>query len=421
MRTIVKRTKTKPTTERADQREATVTVLGTERVSTKRIKPYRDNPRIGNIEMVAESLAKNGQFKGIVVQSENAEYAPGEILAGNHTYLAARRLGWTDILVSWVSVEEDHAKRIVLADNRTSDKGSYDEQMLQDLLQSLPTLDGTGYDNGVLEKLVKQQQEDEDPNNVEMKDVPGDDPTALLQLNPDLLFPTDEAAFGMPLLRLDMIPEELPKNLDVWAGHELCSNSPEQWWVQIYATGSRGIDWTQSILCCYTEDFHFESFYDRPDRISRKMLSLGIPMAIMPNYSQGPTWPQAVNVWASYRSFYVARYWQEVGIQVIPDLQYGTDQVWLDHSLAGIPDGCPVVSAQVQNAKGDKDAIRRIARQLRECEQRIGFKQILLYGHTDADDVAERVNFSNGVEIVRCANRTSKRREYLNAGAFAGK
>ena len=406
--------------EREVQREGKITVLSTERVAIKRLKPYRDNPRVGNVEMVAESLGKNGQFKPIVVQSENAEYAPGEILAGNHTMLGARRLGWEDMLVSWVDVDEDHAKRIVLADNRTADMGTYDEQMLQDLMQSLPSLDGTGYDNDVLEKLVKKMEAQDDPSQIEFKDIPDDDPDALLQLNPSLTFPVNESPFGIPMLHLDMIPDVLPDNIDVWAGHELCTNSPEQWWVQIYATGSRGIDWKQSILCCYTEDFHFESFYEKPDAITRKILGLEIPMAIMPNYSHGVLWPEAANIWASYRSFYVGRYWQEYGIKVIPDIQYGVTPEDLDHTLAGIPEGAPVVSIQVQNTRGDKDAIRRITRQMRLAEERIGFKQILVYGFTDADDFADKVNFKEA-EIVRCANRTSKRREYLDGSAFSGK
>ena len=36
-----------------------------------------------------------------------------EVLAGNHTLIAARELGWEEIDVSFVEVDTDRAKRIV--------------------------------------------------------------------------------------------------------------------------------------------------------------------------------------------------------------------------------------------------------------------------------------------------------------------
>lgn len=53
------------------------------------IKPRRGNPRRGDIDAIAESLERNGQFRPIVVNKPT-----GEILGGNHTYAAAKRLGW---------------------------------------------------------------------------------------------------------------------------------------------------------------------------------------------------------------------------------------------------------------------------------------------------------------------------------------
>ena len=48
------------------------------------VHPRKGNPRRGDIDVIAESLERNGQFRPIVVNK-----ATGEILAGNHTYAAA--------------------------------------------------------------------------------------------------------------------------------------------------------------------------------------------------------------------------------------------------------------------------------------------------------------------------------------------
>lgn len=120
----------------------------TEIVEITNLKPYPRNPRRGDVEEIAKSLRTNGQYKPIVVNRRDQT-----ILAGNHTWRAARSLGWTHIAVTYVDVDDYGAQKIVLADNRTSDMSSYDDSKLLDLLESLPTLDGTGFKQVDLEQL----------------------------------------------------------------------------------------------------------------------------------------------------------------------------------------------------------------------------------------------------------------------------
>lgn len=120
----------------------------TETVEITSLKPYPKNPRRGDVDEIAQSLKVNGQYKPIVVNRRDQT-----ILAGNHTWRAARSLGWTHIAVSYVDVDDYGAQKIVLADNRTSDMSSYDDTKLLELLESLPTLDGTGFKPVDLEQL----------------------------------------------------------------------------------------------------------------------------------------------------------------------------------------------------------------------------------------------------------------------------
>ena len=111
---------------------------------------YPGNPRHGNVELIAESLRVNGQYRPIVVQKST-----GHILAGNHTALAAESLGWTRLAAVVVDVDDDEARRIVLADNRTSDVGGHDDTALLALLGSVEGLEGTGYDGSDFEALTQ--------------------------------------------------------------------------------------------------------------------------------------------------------------------------------------------------------------------------------------------------------------------------
>jgi hypothetical protein len=104
------------------------------------LKLYRNNPRRGNVDLIADSLSRYGQYKPITVNANT-----GEILAGNHTYQAAEKLGWSYVDVVYVHVDDTTAAKIVAIDNRSSDNGTYDNKQLAELLEALPELDGTGY------------------------------------------------------------------------------------------------------------------------------------------------------------------------------------------------------------------------------------------------------------------------------------
>ena len=126
--------------------------------SIAELKFYPGNARRGDIDLIADSLSKLGQYKPIVVNKD------GTILAGNHTVMAAQRLGWETIDVHRVDVDDETAKRIVLVDNASNDKSTYDVEELVNLLTELPNLDATGFTRDEVDDLLETLDalEDED-------------------------------------------------------------------------------------------------------------------------------------------------------------------------------------------------------------------------------------------------------------------
>jgi DNA modification methylase len=117
------------------------------------LRTYHRNPRKGNTAVIAQSLQVNGQYRTLAVNRGTHTGRPNEVLAGNHTLMAARDLGWDSIAVTYVDVDDDQAARIVAVDNRASDIADMDDRLLLELLADLPDLDGTGYDPGDLAAL----------------------------------------------------------------------------------------------------------------------------------------------------------------------------------------------------------------------------------------------------------------------------
>jgi ParB-like nuclease family protein len=103
------------------------------------------------VEAIKASLRAHGQYRPIVVNRPTMQ-----VLAGNHTLEAAKQLGWKEIAATFVDVDDEQARRIVLVDNRTNDLADYDPQALVDLLEELPDLEGSGYDQADLDALLDQ-------------------------------------------------------------------------------------------------------------------------------------------------------------------------------------------------------------------------------------------------------------------------
>jgi hypothetical protein len=128
---------------------------------------YVRNPRRGNIEAIRASLRANLQYNPITVNIGTHTNRPYEVLRGNHTLLAAREEGWETVDVVLVDVDADQARRVVLVDNKLPEMGTYDIEALTAELQELDDLEGTGYTQEDLDKLLYQDEVDDDPKDSE--------------------------------------------------------------------------------------------------------------------------------------------------------------------------------------------------------------------------------------------------------------
>ena len=133
------------------------------------LEAYPTNPRRGDIEAIAQSLKAHGQYRPIVVQ-----YGSNFILAGNHTFKAAKKLGWKKIKITYVEVDEESARKIVLADNRMTDLATYNEPLLKSLLSALPELEGTGFTKAEVEILDRLSKGEDKTSVGDSKSLPSD-------------------------------------------------------------------------------------------------------------------------------------------------------------------------------------------------------------------------------------------------------
>lgn len=125
-----------------------------ETVVLKKLVPDQRNARLHNernIDEIKRSLKELGQHRPFVVQR-----GTNKVIVGNGMLDAALALGWKEGLVLWVDDDDITATRRALADNRTAEHATWDEQVLQEILSELGDLniDVPGFSEDELEELV---------------------------------------------------------------------------------------------------------------------------------------------------------------------------------------------------------------------------------------------------------------------------
>lgn len=398
------------------------------------LRPHPDNPNEGDVASIAESLEENGMFKPIVVNARN-----GYIAAGHHTWLAARSLGWEEIGVVEIDVDEERHMKILLADNATADRRRYNEDIRARILAGLKSVRGTGIDraeadaiiertrsglstavdgmeermdeeraaiqeakesksfervplgeettSGSIGDVVDDEVEDEVPGRLEKAD---DSLKGAFQLKPDLAFKKEDSVgvWQLPRLRSDMLMtyDEVPDNLKAWAGSATKDwPDDEQWWLYNFGIDSTSgmRDPSKMILSFYAFDEYFENWWFYPDKYTTKLLNTGVKYAVMPDFSMHTPGEESrvLSLWNLYRSRWLARYFQEAGIKVIPNVTWATeDEDFLTrHILPTLPKNIPLLALQIQTVDEKHDKHKDYIRQLQLILDTVKPDGLLLY------------------------------------------
>lgn len=122
-------------------------------VDIDHLEQHPRNANNGDVDAIVESIRTNGFYAPLYVQ-----YRTRVILAGNHRYAAALRLGLGRVPVVYLDVDDETALRILTVDNRSTRLGQIDEgteaQNLAMLYASDLGLAGTGYTEDSLQHLL---------------------------------------------------------------------------------------------------------------------------------------------------------------------------------------------------------------------------------------------------------------------------
>lgn len=136
----------------------TAAYLATRAIPLDELTPFPGNAKRGDVEAIRASLRRNGQYRSLVVRE--IPNGPLIVLAGNHTMQALAAEGREQARCEVVQCDDATARRVNLADNRTAELGSYDDEALTQLLDALDgDYDGTGWAEEDLADLIGEVEE----------------------------------------------------------------------------------------------------------------------------------------------------------------------------------------------------------------------------------------------------------------------
>ena len=131
----------------------------------------------------------------------------------------------------------------------------------------------------------------------------------------------------------------------------------------------------------YIDDYQFERVWNFPLRFGKVFKDFGAVMT--PDFSTYLDFPKAVRVFNHYRKHWCGAFWQEMGVIVIPTIEWGRreDYSWC---FDGEPEGGIVAVSNVGIMR-DKELRKNYMEGYKEMLIRLQPKEVLMFGHTFDD------------------------------------
>jgi hypothetical protein len=222
--------------------------------------------------------------------------------------------------------------------------------------------------------------------------------------------------FELPPLRADMLAS-CPEDIAVYTGPDEIGKAteiPSEYKLNIWGTYSMP-DYSKAIIGFYVGDDKFAGSWEEPSTFAIKLLSRKPYAVIAPNYS--PNGVTAEVIYTLFRTRWVARYWQECGLKIIPDIYlYWGKESYLSFAYEGIPQNPPCVAFQLQANATTEAGLKNQRRSIEFMLDRLKPQSILVYGDLTPQKRSDIIDgiVPDHVKIINVSDFTSIRMKYVS-------
>jgi ParB-like chromosome segregation protein Spo0J len=373
------------------------------------VSPYEKNPRRNEkaVDAVAASIRQFGWRQPIVVDAKKV------IIVGHTRYLAALKLGEEKVPVLVAKdLKADQVKAYRIADNKTNEIAEWDVGLLSAELKALSDLgwndfSGLAFDTREIDALLSPLAEKvfeadrptlatateeqapelapavrgEEPRNYLEEEVEEDDEPQEPDTSQSITTYRDDAKFsssnwlGFP----DLLPHML------WDGdiRRVYIKDEDTAPTQLIVWSAVGVDERMRghVVTFYASDERFEhAIWDKAVDFLDKMAIIKPGALVMPDFSTWTDEPTAFNIWNTFRARWCARYWQEAGHKIIPNVNLCDEASW-EWIFLGYPKEVPCAMFQCRQGYNDNEKSKQtLIRGLHEWCKRVTTRKMFLYG-----------------------------------------
>ena len=286
------------------------------------LKPYKHNAKIHTDEQVGQikkSIKEFGFNDPIAVDEENV------IIEGHGRLMAAKELGMKEVPVIFLyGLTDQQKKAYILAHNQLTMNTDFDMDVLADEINRITAFDmeDFGFDLSFLDEAENDDMDLTDPRSAAVRHN-------VFENQERRQFPSDNY-YGIPNMEAtSTASDKIIRFCDLNS-----VNDPENY-----------------IAHFYYDDFKFIQAWRDPDKYMEKLRRF--KAVISPDFSLYTDFPRALQILSCYRRQWCGAYWQEQGIDVIPDVVWG-DKESYDYCFLGIPKHSTVAVSTV-GVKNDKE------------------------------------------------------------------
>ncbi len=292
-----------------------------------------------------------------------------------------------------IAETEKQAKKDVLGFiseyGQTTDEGLYQFLHESNLIDNFADLKDTIDLPGVnIEKFSDGYVRDFETDKTGFEDQYGvDGLDNIYSFNDFVIFKTD-SKYGIPEIRADRLSKEMPSRCYVRRidGDEAQKNSILFDRVDAWPKNAQ-----DCILGYYTDDDRFEQVWTNSVKYLEKVKKHNIKNMITPNFSAFDDFPFAVKIWQLYRSRWVARYWQEAGINIIPDIWMTSLEEKQSIVYEGLPEKIPVAAVQIRTNTKSKDILKSYIQRLKTYLENVNVECLVIYTSNKNYDLIKNV------------------------------
>ena len=334
------------------------------RVDISKLIPYENNAKRHSekqIEKLSKSIDEFGFISPVLVDKDF------NIIAGHGRVEAAKVSNLKQVPCIFVEgLSEEQRKAYILADNRLSEFGEWDKELVALELESI---EGIDFDLDELEFSLPE---------IDLKSYYGDERERTnAAYNLDIAHDTEmsDDFWQMPIVKCDdFIPSRL-------IGFN-------------YAKSAESAD---AGIHFFIDDYQFERIWSKPEKYTDLLKKY--ECILTPDFSLYMDMPMPMKIWNVYRSRQIGAFYQSEGIKVIPTISWAEPETYC-FCFEGIPEES-IVAVSTLGIK-NKDSIEIYKDGVAAMIERIRPKKIIEYGGNVGEDY-------QGIEVIRFENEVLKR------------